>query len=178
MTKKICAVIVILSMFSSFSVPAFAADGAWINTGVTGGSWTNTDNWLTAVVPGATTGVTNTDIATFNTALAGDDFGSSSSPVIIDPNRNIGGINFDLAAGNYFIGNLRFTLSLIPVAQHRSSARLHPRMPLKRSMLRLLLKAQLLHIPFQMIVPTVQEQGPVYWTSAAALPAVRLVRPS
>ncbi len=104
--KRAYSVIIMLAMVFPLSVPAFAANGTWNDTGVTSASWLNPDNWSSGTVPGATTGTTNTDIATFNTAIGANSYGTSANPVIIDSGRNIGGINFDTAAGNYFIGSL------------------------------------------------------------------------
>ncbi len=92
-------------MVASLSVSAYAANGTWNNTGVTSPSWVNSDNWSLGVVPGSTIGTANTDIATFNSAIGGNSYGTSAKPIIIDSNRNIGGLNFDTAAGNYFIGS-------------------------------------------------------------------------
>jgi|GEM_PF-1667768 len=102
---RVCAVFSVLVLVASFSVSAFAANGTWNNTGVTSASWINPDNWSLGVVPGSTSGTANTDTATFNTAIGGNSYGTSANPVIIDSNRNIGGLNFDTAAGNYFIGS-------------------------------------------------------------------------
>jgi fibronectin-binding autotransporter adhesin len=61
-------------------------------------------NWSTGTAPGATSGTTSTDIATFNQALT-NAFGTSTNPLVIDANRNIQGITFDLAtASPYVIG--------------------------------------------------------------------------
>src|SRR5882757_9666133 len=65
---------------------ARAADGSW-NTGVSG-AWTTAGSWLGGTIPGATSGTTNTDIATFGFSL------TTSGTVTVDANRNIGGINF------------------------------------------------------------------------------------
>jgi len=93
-------------MVFSISPPAFAANGTWLNTGVTSPSWVNANNWSAGTVPGATGGsTTNADVATFNTAVGANNYGTSGSPIIIDLGRNIGGITFDTATGNYFIGS-------------------------------------------------------------------------
>jgi len=86
------------------SVPSMrAASGTWLNTGATDANWATTSNWASGTVPGATTGTTNADTATFNTALG--TFGTSGSPIPIDSGRNIKSLTFDLAAaGAYFIG--------------------------------------------------------------------------
>lgn len=81
---------------------ANAANGTWLNTGAVDGSWGTTSNWAGGTVPGAISGTTNADIATFNTALG--TFGTAGSPIIIDSGRNIKSLTFDTATGNYVIG--------------------------------------------------------------------------
>ena len=102
--KKICSVIITFSMVFSFAAPVFAANGTWVSTGGVGPSWGNSDNWSSGTIPGATSGTTNTDTATFNTAIT-NTFGTSTTPIVIDSGRNIQDISFDTAAGNYYIGS-------------------------------------------------------------------------
>ncbi len=84
---------------------ARGANAAWDGSSVLDGLWSTIENWVgDPTPPGDTSGTTNTDIATFNAAIANTWGNSAANPIVIDPNRNIGGINFDLAAGNYFIG--------------------------------------------------------------------------
>ena len=73
-----------------------AASGTWSSTATTG-TWAITGNWVSGIVPGATSGTTNTDTATFN---------SSSSTVLIVPDaaRNLEFITFDTSAVGYTIG--------------------------------------------------------------------------
>lgn len=59
-------------------------------TGATSTSWNVAGNW-TGTVPGATTGTTNTNTATFNRS-------ATNSPTTIDAGRNIENITFDTAA--------------------------------------------------------------------------------
>jgi len=103
--KRMFSIFVVLCMIFSVSRPAFAANGTWLNTGVTSSSWVNANNWVAGTVPGSTAVTTNTDVATFNTAIGANNYGTSGTPLIIDANRDIGGINFDTSAGNYFIGS-------------------------------------------------------------------------
>jgi len=94
-----CANAVLISTSNS----VLAANQTWTG-GVTNANWSTTNNWVGGAAPGATSGTTNTDIATFNTAIA-NTWGLVGSPILIDSaTQNIGGINFDGAAGNYFIG--------------------------------------------------------------------------
>jgi fibronectin-binding autotransporter adhesin len=83
---------------------AFAASQIWDGDG-TNANWSTSANWVSSVggVPGATSGTTNTDVATFNAAIA-NTWGLTGSPILINTYRNIGGISFTLAAGNYHIG--------------------------------------------------------------------------
>ncbi|EDY17383.1 autotransporter-associated beta strand repeat protein [Chthoniobacter flavus Ellin428] len=76
-----------------------AASGTW--TGLTDGLWSaaNGTNWSVAPAPGATTGSTNGDTATFNSA------GNSNTTITIDAGRNIKSLLFDTAAANYIIGS-------------------------------------------------------------------------
>ncbi|MCF7786471.1 MAG: hypothetical protein K9N47_10130 [Prosthecobacter sp.] len=58
-----------------------AADANW--TGATGTQlWSTGTNWSTSSAPGALTGTTNADIATFNTALG-------ATTITIDAGRNL-----------------------------------------------------------------------------------------
>ena len=63
---------------------------AWI--GATDANWATPSNWF-GPVPGATTGTTNTDTATFNQ-------NAPNSPLTIDAGRNIKNITFDTANVN------------------------------------------------------------------------------
>ncbi len=79
---------------AGWSSQAFAANGTW--NGVTDGNWSTangTGNWGTlTAAPGATTGFTSTDVATFSYIA-----GTSFSTVTIDAGRNIRGLTFDNA---------------------------------------------------------------------------------
>ncbi len=62
-----------------------AADSSWnVNAA---GNWADAGNW-SAGVPGATSGTTNADIATFGSVI------NANRTITVDSNRNIGGITF------------------------------------------------------------------------------------
>ena len=67
------------------------------------GNWGTVANWDGAI-PGSTAITTNTDVATFGAAILNTWGDAVGNPVVIDANRNIGGISFTLQSGNYFIG--------------------------------------------------------------------------
>ncbi|HKD38159.1 MAG TPA: hypothetical protein VKB78_15200, partial [Pirellulales bacterium] len=75
---------------------AWAASGTWSSTATTG-AWPTTGNWASGIVPGATSGITNSDTATFNSA-------SSTLLVTPDAGRNLEFIIFDASAPGYTIG--------------------------------------------------------------------------
>ena len=73
----------------------FGADAVWnVNAA---GNWADGANWTPASAPGATTGTTSPDTATFGTVI------SAARIVTVDDNRNLAGINF---AGNSSAYNL------------------------------------------------------------------------
>jgi autotransporter-associated beta strand protein len=81
----------------------FAASQTWAVTS-TDANWATTANWTAVAVPGALN-VTNSDVATFNSAVSGG-FGSSATPIVNDLNRSLGGIRFDTASvGAFTIGS-------------------------------------------------------------------------
>src|SRR3954467_13389513 len=81
------------AMFASSGV--FAASGIWSGGGATS-DWSDAGNWDN--VPGATSGITSADIATFNS-------NPTNLTVAVDANRNISGITFDtINAGAFTIG--------------------------------------------------------------------------
>ncbi len=70
------------------------------------GIWSNVIDWLGDIAaPGDTVSTDNPDVGIFNAAIANTWGNAASNPIVIDPNRNLGGISFDLASGNYFIGS-------------------------------------------------------------------------
>lgn len=75
-----------------------AASQTW-NYNATDGNWIESGNWGTgsSTPPGANTGTTSSDIATFNNW-------PGTLSITNDPGRNIGGIIFDATANNYVIG--------------------------------------------------------------------------
>ena len=103
------------SVFSVGSSPLpsylyeFASTGSEIDlTIITGWSaaavdnnWANSANWYGGIVPGATTGVTSTDTATFATS------GNGHVAIVPDANRNVQSISFDTpSAAAYTIGTV------------------------------------------------------------------------
>ena len=73
---------------------ARAASSSWnVNAD---GNWADGGSWLGSVIPGATSGTTNTDIATFGFTLTAD------RVVTVDANRNIGGITFSNTSASKF----------------------------------------------------------------------------
>ena len=93
---------------------ASAANGTW-NSSAQFSSWTIGQDWVSAIVPGATSGTTtNTDTATFNTT-------SSSTLVLADSNRNLENIMFDATAAAYTINGGPLVLTsggTIQIATH------------------------------------------------------------
>ncbi|MFA6287718.1 MAG: autotransporter-associated beta strand repeat-containing protein [Opitutaceae bacterium] len=73
----------------------YAADGTWTST--TGTSWGTTGSWAGGIVPGGTSGGTNTDTATFNTGT-GVSVSLGSSGL-----RNLKFITFDTNAGSFSV---------------------------------------------------------------------------
>jgi autotransporter-associated beta strand protein len=68
---------------------SYAADATWnVNAD---GNWADAANWDPAAAPGATTGTTNADSATFGTII------SAGTAITVDADRNLAGIDF---AGN------------------------------------------------------------------------------
>ncbi|NBW87491.1 MAG: hypothetical protein EBR23_11880, partial [Planctomycetia bacterium] len=84
----VAALFVVVAMAA---VMASAASSSW-NVDASG-DWTTTANW-TAGVPGASSGTTSADVATFTTLLSG-----VGKTVTVDSGRNIGGISFGSATG-------------------------------------------------------------------------------
>ena len=86
---------------------AHAANQVWDGGSLVDGMWSDIANWLGGAPPGSTGGVTtSTDVATFNTPITNTWGDASANPVVIDSaTQNIGGINFDTASDNYFIGS-------------------------------------------------------------------------
>ena len=93
---------------TSVSPSLFAASQTWSSTASTS-AWTTTGNWVANAIPGATYvsgNSVNSDVVTFNSALASGTIGGSANPIQVDLNRHIGGITFSGATvGSYFIGS-------------------------------------------------------------------------
>jgi fibronectin-binding autotransporter adhesin len=70
-----------------------AANGTW-SSSASSPQWFLTNEWVSGIVPGATSGTTNTDTATFNTT-------STNTTPFVDPNRNLENITFDTSAAAY-----------------------------------------------------------------------------
>ncbi len=84
---------------------AQGASQNWVGGSTVDGKWSTSGNWGGTPIPGATSGLTNTDIATFNAAIANTWGSTALIPIVIDlTTQNIGGLNFDTAAGSYYIG--------------------------------------------------------------------------
>jgi fibronectin-binding autotransporter adhesin len=75
---------------------AFAVVGTWSSTATTG-AWQTSANWVSGIVPGATSGTTNIDLAEFNSS-------SSTTTIVNDAGRNLESIEFDTSAAAYTIG--------------------------------------------------------------------------
>jgi autotransporter-associated beta strand protein len=83
-----------------------AANAAW-NVSANG-DWVTDSNWTPAAAPGAVSGTTSTDIATFSNTLT-----LLGKTITVDANRNIGGISFGntsafgftLTGGNLLLSN-------------------------------------------------------------------------
>ena len=77
------------------AIAVIATPSTWI--GITSTNWIDAGNWL-GPIPGATSGTTNTDTATFNNS------GNGRTSIVIDAGRNLESIAFDTAAVAYTIG--------------------------------------------------------------------------
>jgi autotransporter-associated beta strand protein len=88
--------LVVLSALGSCG-SALAASGTWNSTATTG-AWQTAANWLSGNIPGATSGTTNIDTATFNST-------SSTTTIVPDAGRNLANITFDTSAAPYTIGS-------------------------------------------------------------------------
>ena len=113
MLMKTKSLIVLLSAVLACPAISHAAGQNWTGGSVANGNWSTVGNWNGAV-PGATSGTTNGDTATFNAAIANTWGSTALIPVVIDSaTQNIKSIAFDLAAGNYFIGGTGANNSLL-----------------------------------------------------------------
>jgi autotransporter-associated beta strand protein len=84
---------------------AQAADEIWSGSGADA-EWSSVGNWVSGLTtPGAISGTTSPDIATFNSGVINTWGGTVGNPILITPNLNLSGINFGSEAGSYFIGS-------------------------------------------------------------------------
>ena len=98
---------------------AQSASAAW-NVSANG-DWVTDSNWSPAAAPGAVSGTTSTDIATFSTTLT-----LLGKAITVDANRNIGGISFGntsafgftLTGGNLLLSNAGVIQTLAADAAH------------------------------------------------------------
>jgi fibronectin-binding autotransporter adhesin len=94
------------SVAALFSYGVHAANETWNGGSLVNGLWSDLSDWVGGAPPGSTSSTTDTDVATFNAAIANTWGNSAGNPIVIDSTtQNIGGINFDTASGNYFIGS-------------------------------------------------------------------------
>jgi autotransporter-associated beta strand protein len=91
-----------LATFVLASPHASAASQTWSNTGTASANWSEGTNWSGGAAPGATSGNTSTDVATFNTSAG--TYGTSANPILIDSGRNISGLTFNGSSSNFTIG--------------------------------------------------------------------------
>jgi len=83
-----------------------AASTTWNGGSATNGNWSTGGDWASGSAPGATSGTTSADSATFANAIANTWGNSASNPVVIDSaTQNIKSIYFNANAGNYYIGS-------------------------------------------------------------------------
>lgn len=77
---------------------AFAGNATW--SGGANNNWTDAGNWLGGAYPGATSGTTNPDIASFTNNP------TNKSPVFNVADINLGGFIFDTGAGAFTLGTV------------------------------------------------------------------------
>ncbi len=90
------ALVTVLASAASSS-PSLATSGTWSLSAATPGAWQTTTNWVGGIVPGATSGITNTDTATLNSS-------TGFTSVVPDLGRNLENITFDTLAAPDTIG--------------------------------------------------------------------------
>ena len=73
---------------------AAQADATWITTTGAAQTWSVGANWDSGTAPGATSGTTNTDTATFNSP-------SVNQAITVDANRNLQNFVFNLNSGTF-----------------------------------------------------------------------------
>jgi autotransporter-associated beta strand protein len=90
-------------VLSSLCEPASGASNTWSGGG--SGAWTDSNDWVSGIIPGSSTVVTSPDVALFNGA-------GGKTTITVDTARNIDGITFDTAnaaAYSFNSGNLLLT---------------------------------------------------------------------
>ena len=91
---------------------AWGSSQSWTGSSTVNGNWSTGGaggNWGVNAAPGATTGLTSADLATFSTAISNSWGSSAGNPVVVDANRNIKSITFNAngaSLGNFFIGSV------------------------------------------------------------------------
>jgi autotransporter-associated beta strand protein len=94
--RAFCSILHAVSLFPVLLLThaSVAADASW--TGGTGTQlWSTGTNWNPTTAPGATSGTTNADTATFNTAVG-------TTTITIDTGRNLRNLTFVTGAGSTF----------------------------------------------------------------------------
>lgn len=94
MKSQLIPIISAAALAASVAV-SLGADASWYANSDC--DWADDTNWNPTAAPGATSGTTNPDTATFGTAI------NAARAITVDADRNISGINF---AGNSFAYNL------------------------------------------------------------------------
>lgn len=99
-------VLLLAAAVAFWTGPAQAANQTWDGGSVVDANWSTVENWNgDTAPPGSTSETTNADIATFDAAIANTWGDAVGNPIVTTASLNIGGIAFDTAAGNYFIGS-------------------------------------------------------------------------
>lgn len=95
-TSVVLSLLLALSMLSSTQ----AANGSWLSGQTGTRAWDDASNWTSGTIPGATSGITNGDTATFGTNTA-------ATLITVDSGRLIGSLLFNGtdAAGLYTLGS-------------------------------------------------------------------------
>ncbi|MEI6032769.1 MAG: autotransporter-associated beta strand repeat-containing protein [Verrucomicrobiae bacterium] len=102
---RFLAIAAIAANSLAFPAASHAANQTWAGGNATSGNWSTVDNWNGGAAPGATSGNTTTDTATFNAAIS-NGWGTVGTPVVIDSaSQNIKSIMFTGSTGSYFIGS-------------------------------------------------------------------------
>ena len=94
---RVAGLILVTTLLVSAS-SIFAGNATW--SGGANNNWTDMGNWLGGAYPGATSGTTNPDIATFTNNPA------NKAPVFNVANINLGGFIFNTGAGAFTLGTV------------------------------------------------------------------------